>query len=299
MIPPDVIIGGAPKCGTSSLFNWLAEHPDICGASPKETFFFMDRDHPLKNKANNYYQPSSGGYLSFYQSPDKLKLEGTTHYLYQKNTPKILSAHGQNTKVIFVLREPSSRVYSSFNYTRNNLAAFSSNIEFQEYVNVVLNDEPLKELDKSRSAYVLRRDINYGKYVEYLSHWYEYYDRNKIKIILYEELRDQPVDIMNDLCAFIGIDGSFFSSYDFVKRNQTVTVLNRYLHGKLRGVNRILPENKTTAILKKFYFGLMTSRSRKVERNDEQVLADLKKYYRTYNEKLSLFLDRNLSIWNT
>jgi hypothetical protein len=47
---PNLVIAGAPKCGTSSLFYWLADHPQACGSTVKETFYLMDEEHPLRRK---------------------------------------------------------------------------------------------------------------------------------------------------------------------------------------------------------------------------------------------------------
>lgn len=54
MVVPSLIIAGAPKCGTTSLFDYLIRHPDIGGSSVKETHYFMDCNYPLYNSKANY-----------------------------------------------------------------------------------------------------------------------------------------------------------------------------------------------------------------------------------------------------
>lgn len=51
---PNLLIAGAPKCGTSSIFTWLIAHPEVCGSQPKETFYLMNSDSPLCN-SNLFY----------------------------------------------------------------------------------------------------------------------------------------------------------------------------------------------------------------------------------------------------
>lgn len=46
-----LIIGGTPKAGTTSLYKWLSDHPDVCPSSLKETRFFLDWDYPLSSSA--------------------------------------------------------------------------------------------------------------------------------------------------------------------------------------------------------------------------------------------------------
>ena len=54
---PNVIIAGAPKCGTSSLYFWLSAHPEVKASMVKETFFFAD-DVNRFNKNGNIIEHS-------------------------------------------------------------------------------------------------------------------------------------------------------------------------------------------------------------------------------------------------
>ena len=64
---PNLVVGGAPKCGTSTFFRWLSSHPDVCGSEPKETFFLMDRDSPLLNRDCNVHEHGLQSYGSFFK----------------------------------------------------------------------------------------------------------------------------------------------------------------------------------------------------------------------------------------
>ncbi|MCP5333794.1 MAG: hypothetical protein H7A13_10650, partial [Pseudomonadales bacterium] len=50
---PNLIIAGAPKCGTTSLFDYLVQHPQVGGSSVKETCYVMDRGYPLFKAQSN------------------------------------------------------------------------------------------------------------------------------------------------------------------------------------------------------------------------------------------------------
>ncbi len=60
------MIAGAPKSGTTSLYAWLNEHPQVCGASVKETNYLVDRGTPLFDPACNYDDHRLIGYESFF-----------------------------------------------------------------------------------------------------------------------------------------------------------------------------------------------------------------------------------------
>src|SRR5262249_17888741 len=126
---PNLIIAGAPKCGTGSLFKWLSDHPQVCGSRVKETFYLMDRGHPLLKYDSNFYTHGLDGYKAYFTHCNncrKIIVEATTHYIYQKTALEVLSCLETKPQIIFVLRKPSSRVYSSYQYTKNNLANVES-----------------------------------------------------------------------------------------------------------------------------------------------------------------------------
>src|SRR5258707_7798728 len=55
LLLPNLIIAGAPRCATTSLFRWLAAHPDVVVSHTKETRYLIDQGYPLFNKACNFH----------------------------------------------------------------------------------------------------------------------------------------------------------------------------------------------------------------------------------------------------
>ena len=76
-----LIIGGTSKAGTTSVFNYLASHPQICASEEKETRFFLDLDYPLPSELRSEREGALA-YLRFFveaqrQSGEAWKLEAT------------------------------------------------------------------------------------------------------------------------------------------------------------------------------------------------------------------------------
>ena len=63
---PNLIIAGAPKSGTSSLFSNLTAHPEVGGANKKETKYFLDKGYPLFSTDYNYYKKGLVGLAIFF-----------------------------------------------------------------------------------------------------------------------------------------------------------------------------------------------------------------------------------------
>src|SRR5437870_3389808 len=116
----NAFIGGAPRCGTSALFHWLRAHPDVCAAQPKEPFYFLDAGHPFLPRVS-YHSHGFAGYVRYFAhwsraTPPRVVCEASTHYLYSETALDVLTHADPVPRVLFVLRRPAQRVYSSFQY---------------------------------------------------------------------------------------------------------------------------------------------------------------------------------------
>src|SRR5262245_41423321 len=114
-----LIIGGASKAGTTSVFDYLAKHPQICPSRAKETRFFLDEDYPQPSE-KRYYRDGPEAYLSFFAKNGgreaDWRLEATPDYLYSPNTPRLIRQTLPNVQFIFILREPCSRLLSWYRF---------------------------------------------------------------------------------------------------------------------------------------------------------------------------------------
>lgn len=123
---PDFIIGGAPKCGTTSLHFILDQHPEI--ALPEDEIHFFDADDPVTHPDFFFAQR---GALSYYdvESPEfraryaarfapfvdvRLIGEDSTTYIMSPAAPGRIRDLLPNTRMIFMLRDPVARAYSQY-----------------------------------------------------------------------------------------------------------------------------------------------------------------------------------------
>ena len=112
---PNLIIGGAPKCGTSSLYFWLSAHPEVFGSPKKETFFFTDKVNRF-NASANVHEHELDTYLQFFKDAGdaKIQIEGTAHWLSEETAVDAFSQAENPPKMIFLFREPSKQMYSHY-----------------------------------------------------------------------------------------------------------------------------------------------------------------------------------------
>lgn len=306
MILPNIIIAGVPKTGTSSLFDWLVAHPDVSGSSIKETFYLMDQDNPLIKPKLNYYTNGLEGYQTYFKHcppESRFIVEGTTHYLYQKTALEVLATFPQQPHIIVMLRKPSARIYSSYQFTQNNLGRLDRNITFSKLIDIIQN-QPLETLKKSChpvSAYVLKNDIKYSCYIDYLDQWLAKFPQDKIHVFLLEDIKKDNQAFIKNVAQRIGLDAQFYNDYQFDAKNQSFFVKNYLIHKTAQQIASLIPTGGIKKTIKQTYLSLMKADkpvSTGLSEEDKQTLAKLDEYFRPFNQRLAETFNLDLTPWN-
>jgi len=132
------IIGGTNKGGTTSLFEYLGAHPEICPSFIKQTFFFLDKEWQEKYHLLSLHDHEKGfdKYKNFFRDCKKNKyfLEASPEYLYAPDVPQRLLKFSEDhsLRIIFILREPLSRIISLFYYGKQ-LGLLDEKTKFEEF----------------------------------------------------------------------------------------------------------------------------------------------------------------------
>jgi hypothetical protein len=183
MILPDFLIGGAPKAGTTALYNYLRQHPEICMSEPKETFFFTDEYRRGAEWLAQHFGHCSG---------EKTVGEASTTTLYDPEAPKRIQDVLGAPKFIFVLRDPVERAYSEYLFFVHK-GRIPSNISFAD---VVFRKE-------SEHA---ERILEMGCYERFLGRFEEAFGWDKMKIVIHRNFRSAPERILKEVFEFLGVD---------------------------------------------------------------------------------------------
>ena len=112
----DFFIVGAPKAGTTSLYHYLSEHPQIEMSSQKEPDYFSDK---AINEQGMYYGKNRVNTLDKYESLFVQKEsvvygEASVSYLFYENVPEDIKKYNPNAKIIIMLRNPIERAFSHY-----------------------------------------------------------------------------------------------------------------------------------------------------------------------------------------
>ncbi len=178
MLPAFIIIG-AMKSGTSSLYRYLATHPDTVPSSIKETDFF--RTHEDFSKGLEWYE-------SLFDSPGRYAFEASPNYTKRHRFPGVperIRSVVPAAKLIYVVRDPIGRVVSHYIHNRAN------GRESQSFSQAIQNPN---------SVYV-----ETSRYFFQLQAYLDHYPDEQIYLVQLEQLSRDPVTVLNDICGFLGI----------------------------------------------------------------------------------------------
>ncbi len=296
---PNVIIAGAPKCATGSLYNWLLDHPDVAGSDSKETFYLMDQGHPLLNKDTNFHVDGLEGYNALFKDCDhkKVILEATTHYIYQRTPIHVLSKMRPQPRIIVILRKPSQRIYSSFRYGQHVTARIAQNLSFSQFVDSIISgSESFIDTHVTCDVSLVMQEIRYSQYADFITGWLTSFRKENVHICLFEELVRGKAESMKRICQFLDIDDHPYHDYWFIHRNKTPILRCPRLHSELIRFSHFVRESPIKSFLKTVYL-LLQSRSGTLSDEDIKTLKALDDYFIPYNRELKSVTGLDLTDW--
>lgn len=210
MLPNFLVIGTA-KAGSTSLYSYLHQHPQIYMSPVKEPGFFLVREHPVERELNEnanpnaYAFPDRGSYEALFtpNAGEKAIGEASVAYLCYPVVVKNLLELVPDVKMIAILRDPSERAFSHFQFDRYR--NFQPNPDFDDLIRQEIPqlDQPL-EWGVSDPSY-----LRTGLYSQHLQRFFQAFDRAQFDIHLHEELLTQPENMLKTMFTFLNVDPKF------------------------------------------------------------------------------------------
>ncbi|NEP28783.1 sulfotransferase domain-containing protein [Moorena sp. SIO3I6] len=152
-------------------------------------------------------------------------MEATPDYLYSLGTPHKIKQSLPNVKLIFILREPVSRLISWYKFAKQK-EYLPQDISFDNYVNQQLINDNFEH----ENTYTYMRSLEQGRYSVYLEPYFELFGADRIYVAFYEELSQNPKYVLEKICGFAGIDPTFYGDYLFKVYNSSKAVKNWWFH---------------------------------------------------------------------
>jgi hypothetical protein len=248
---PNFFLVGAPKAGTTSLYRYLGQHPDIYMSPIKEPHYFADEirfenfdEHMQKMSAardlafRRYLKgPASerfsggpvddwGCYLKLFGGATSQTAlgEASTCYLWSPTAAANIASAFPDAKIVMVLRDPAERALSQY---RHMLSFAPKTISFSQYLDAGMS---VRSTEISETYPFLQ----FGLYSTHILRYLKHFPQNKVHIAFYDDyLRDAP-GFVAEVYRFLGVDSSFRA--DVSERHMAAAIPRS--HGLNRGLKR-------------------------------------------------------------
>lgn len=228
MVKPNFLIVGAAKCGTTSLYEYLREHPEVFMPRFKEPCFFITK--PAYGLESAPEKPEDYEALFSGVRNEKAIGEASPPYLYdQQSAKKIADYLGKDVKIIIILRNSVDMVYSLWGYI---VAHGHESLPFFDAIRVA--DDRLENEDFRRSCIVNKTWIyNYAyvdraKYSKQVKRFIQMFGREMVKVYIFEEFFNNLSESYSDVCKFLSISDDFYP--DFKRHNPAFKYRSELIH---------------------------------------------------------------------
>lgn len=286
MTLPNFMIIGVAKAGTTSLYRYLDQHPQVFMCREKGTNFFGyedarawkwtdEGDPPL---LRHFRAKTLKVYEAFFAGvSDEIAIgEVSNQYFRSPTAARRIYESIPDVKLVASLRNPADRAFSGFLMRARRGDAVKSVYE---------------ELTPKASL------VKEGIYYNRLKRYFDIFARHQIKVYIFEEFKEDPAKVVLDLFGFLGADISFVPDTS-IRHNPAGVPKSRLLSrlffnsNLIRATKSVLPER-------------MQRMAKRVQRQNlrtpptfpADLRAELLDFYREDIHKLELLLDRDLSIW--
>lgn len=292
---PNFVIFGAQKAGTTSIYNYLKQHPQIYMSPVKETNFFLMnweeeqfRETFEDNRRKKIRTLDDYTQLFADVSNEVAIGEVSPNYLLSHETSALqILKYIPKAKLIAVLRNPVDRAYSDY---LMNVREGRAKRSLSEQIK-----------NASQKSHVILK----GFYYKGLRTFYDHFDSRQIKIFLYDDLRENPINFMQKMYQFLEVDSSFVPDINKIFQKAQVPkseAVNKLLYrpnllrSSIATILRLMLPLETRQKLRKRLIDLNMSNKapQPLSPEDRQQLLNL---YQSDILKLQDLIQRDLSKW--
>jgi hypothetical protein len=310
---PNFFIVGAPKAGTTSLYHYLGQHPDVYMSPVKEPNYFAEEirlgnisaqwqdwaqreDNALQLYLRGPMQEKRFGgivsrwsdYLKLFENVNGEKAigEASVCYLWSKTAARNIAASRPDAKILMVLRNPVDRAFSQY---KQALASGLIGRSFREQVRKSLNN-------KSDQFELLNPFLEFGLYYEQVKRYTERFSAENLRICLYEDYKQAPARVTTDIFRFLAVDAQFFPDVSEKHLQVSLPRFNRVSFmlkkcGVWSSLKNIVPDDLVPIVKK---WAVKNTHSVELDPGDRVQLSN---YYRENVVQLSDLIKRDLSAW--
>jgi sulfotransferase family protein len=291
---PDFFIVGAPKCGTTAMYEFLKQHPQIF--MPRKEIDFFGSDLYVKERIRD-----ESAYLQlFATATNDLKVgEVSVWYLYSKRAAAEIKQFVPDARIIIQLRDPANMISSLHSELR--FSGVENVEDFESALEAEINGRVLPFWNGPQVGAGMRY-YEAGNYSTQVERYLKAFGREKVKVIIFDDLRENPLHVYRETCEFLAVRTDFEPVLRVINpnkkiRSKTVRKLMRNPPEPIKVVGRKLlttPSRRQALV-----DSLQRLNTKYLPRPpmSRDLSSRLQRYFAPDIERLSKLLDRDLTYW--
>lgn len=216
---PNFFIVGAPKCGTTSLHEYLQRHPDVFMPFYKEPHYFGS---DLEGSRFRQFRAQPERYLNLFRDArgEKRIGESSPWYLFSQRAAEEIHAYDPHAKIIIMLRNPVDMMYSMWSQFR-----YSGNEQIETFEEALAAEPERRRGQRIRRAAHCVSGLYYrdmARFREQVPRYFDLFGRENVKVVIFDDFKSDTAAVYRDILEFLDIDSGFQTSFDIVNPNKEV-----------------------------------------------------------------------------
>ena len=295
MTLPNFLVIGAMKAGTTSLYKYLGQHPEIFLSPIKEPGFFAfegERPEVYRHFRHEPFVTTIEAYKDLFRgvTDEQAVGEMSTQYLDFPQSAARIRHYIPSARLIAVLRHPVDRAFSYYVMRlrggQESVADFSQAIRREKAC--------LEKGIKVKSPYISK-----VSYYDSLRVFFDTFDKRQMKIMLYDDLYQNPQEFIRNIFGFLNVDDNFLPDLSArhntggVQRNSAIGALLNKPNPIRAAARLILPR----AIRERYREKILAHNLMPPPSLDPQLRSELMLHFRPEIKKLQDLISRDLSHW--
>jgi Sulfotransferase domain len=291
---PDFFIVGAPKCGTTAMYEYLRQHPQIFMPFHKEPLYFgEDLTHRYGRMTDEEYRSLFAG-----ARPGQRVGEASAWYLYSRTAAREIKAASPDASIIVMLRNPIDVMHA-----QHSQLLFSRQEDVEDFEEALRLEEDRVDGRRLPAGSFRPENLLYRRMVrfaEQLERYFDAFGRDRVHVIVHEDLRGDLADTYRSVLRFLGVDTGFapdFRAANVNKRARSRLVQSLIWNPPL--IRRLVPRLRRYPIVHGLRARLLALNSREVGRDpvDPALRERLEAELAPEVARLGRLLERDLSAW--
>jgi len=208
---------GAPKCGTTALYEYLHQHPDVFLPDTKELRFFgADLD------VRGFPDRSLAEYLSYFADATDEQIVGAAYvwYLYSRTAAEEINRFAPDARIIVMLRQPADMLYSLHSEHLSN-----GNEDLPRFEDALLAEEDRRAGKRIPPHAHLPQGLLYSevpRYADQLRRYFDTFGRDRVHVILYDDFAGDTARVYRETLRFLGVRDDITPRFEVINPNKRV-----------------------------------------------------------------------------